>query len=245
MLCLPLFALLFLVAPATAQTPRGSFDSVVPSLPDGYGTGRVSIRVHAVPLPQDSSSALAGDLFARTGVAITETHGVRIELVLPADLRFESMHARVVDGLVLQPEGRSFLGQVGSALVSLLRLLLVGRLVTATDDLVVSGAAWAAALGAPDPQEELVRLNSSETLSVDRSASAFSDHGAFVVCRALFAFSPWTELVDIQLRCTDQVTGKPVAFLIPRLSLHPEPDREPARGAESRLAAARVVGGER
>jgi hypothetical protein len=217
-----LLALTVLATPQ-ADEPRGSFDSVVPHLPGGYGPGRVSIRVHAVQLPETISAALVGDLVARTGVPITETQGVRIEITLPDDVRFASMQARVVDGLILEPQERSLLGRVGSALVSLLRLLLVGRMISAADELAIPGAAWAAALGAPDADEELVRLSTSETLSADRDASAFSEHGSRIVYRSMLALSAWTELVDIRLCCHDRVSGKPVAFFIPRVPLHADP----------------------
>jgi len=218
-----------LSVPAATDQPRGSFDSVVPELPGGYGPGRVSIRVHAVQMPQSSSPALIGDLVARTGVTITETQGVRIEMTLPDDVRFESMRARVVDGLVLQPQQRSFIGRVGTVLVSLLRILLVGKLVSAADDLSVTGAVWATALGIPDTDDEIVRLSTSETLSFGRDASAFSDHDGVAIYRTMLALSPWTELTDIELRCTDQTSGEKVAFFIPRLVLHgnelPDADR--------------------
>lgn len=240
MLLSSLLALAVLAAPAEADQLRGSFDSVVPRLPGGYDAGRVSIRVHTVAMPEASSPALVGEVVSRTGLMITETQGARIEVILPEDVEFESMRARIVDGLVLQPQERSFIGKVGNALVSLLRMLLVGRLISATDDLVVPGAAWAMALGAPDPQDELVRLSTSETLFVDREASSFSDHGPFVVCRAMLALSPWTELVDIQLRCTDRVSGKMVEFLIPRLALHHNETPEPGETVNWKLVAAAV-----
>ena len=116
----------------------------------------------------------------------------------------------------------------GGALLSILRLILVGQLIDAADDLAVSGVAWAAALGIPSPDDELVKLSTSEALTVRRGASTFSDHGEFSVCRAMLALSPWTELVELRLRGRDLTTGKEVAFLIPRLQLHgeamPEPD---------------------
>ena len=219
MLLSSLFALAVLSSSTAAGAPRGSFDSVVPRLPDGYGPGRVSIRVHTVPIPESVSPALVGDLFGRTGLPITEMQGVRIELLLPDEVEFASMQARVVDGLVLEPQRRSFLGRVGGVVVSLLRFLLVGRLISSADDLSLPGAAWAAALGAPDPDEELVRLSTSETLTIERGAGGFSDHGGVVVYRTVLALSPWTELVDLQLRCRDRTNGQTVEFLIPSLSL--------------------------
>ena len=226
-----LIALAVLSSPGGAELPRGTFDSVVPRLPGGYGPGQVSIRVHAVQMPQSSSNALVGDLVARTGVAVTETQGIRMEMVLPDDVDFESLRARVVDGLVLQPRQRSLLGRVGSAVVSLLRILLVGRLISATDDLAMSGAVWAAALGTTSAEDEIVRLSTTDELVVDRSAPTFSDHGEVVICRSMLALSPWTELVEIELRCRDLVSGKRVSFFIPRLPLHgnarQELDRKP------------------
>lgn len=235
-----LLTLLVLCSPAGTPEPRGAFDSVVPLLPGGYASGRVSIHVYSVPMPQATPTELVGDLVARTGMPITESHGVRIQLTLPDDLRFESMEARVVDGLVLRPQGRSFIGRVGNALVSVLRLLFVGRLISATDELVVSGAVWAAALGSPDVADEVVRISTSEFLSLKRDAPTFSDHGNYVVLRSMLALSPWTELVDIQLTCFDRVSGKQVGFLIPRLSLHgeEEPESAPTRTTSSRVAMA-------
>jgi hypothetical protein len=225
MLLLSLAALA--IASSIDALPRATFESVVPRMPGGYGPGRVAIQVHTVPVPAPASPALVGDLIARSGVAITETQGVRIEVTLPEEVRFESLEARVVDGLVLESRQRSFFGHVGDALLSLLRILVVGRLISATDELTVPGAAWAAALGAPDAEEELVRLATSESLRVERDAPTFSDHGRFVVCRSVIALSPWTELVDIKLSCRDEVSGKPVAFLIPRLALHDYDTRDP------------------
>lgn len=238
MLLSSLLALAVLSVPVDADPPRGIFDSVVPRLPDGYGPGRVAIRVHTVQMPQSALPTLVGDLVARTGMAITETQGVRIEVTLPDDVEFDSMQARIVDGLVLQPQRRSFLKRVGSTVVSLLRFLIVGRLISATDDLAISGAAWAVALGAPHPQDELLRLSTSDTLFVNRDASTFSDHGNFTVCRAMLALSPWTELVDIQLRCRDRTSGEQVAFIIPRLPLHDNATPEPNRTTNSRLVMA-------
>ncbi|RKZ07662.1 hypothetical protein DRQ32_09850 [bacterium] len=220
MLMPSILALVVLSAPAGVDPPRGTFDSIVPRLPGGYGSGPVSIRVHTVPLPESASPALVSDLISRTGTVFTETQGVRIEIVLPKDVDFESLQARVIDGLVLEPQRRSLIGHLGNALVSLLRILLVGQLVTATNDLAISGAAWAVALGAPNAEKELIRLSTSETLFVDREAATFSDHSGFVICRSMLAFSPWTELVNIELRCTDRTTGKEELFIIPRLALH-------------------------
>lgn len=228
MLLSSLLALALLATPTPVETPRGSFDSVVPRLPGGYGPGRVSIRVLTVPMPASGSAGLVGDLFARTGLPITGTEGVRVEIMVPGDVRFESLRADVVDGLVLEPERRSFLARVGNALVSLLRILFVGRLVSSADELAIPGAVWATALGAPNAEEEIVRLSTSEQLSIDRDASAFSDHGDRVVYRTMLALSPWTELVDVQLSCTDRTSGARVGFTIPRLPLHPEsPDGAP------------------
>lgn len=238
MLLSSLLALAVLSTPAATDQLRGSFDSVVPRLPGGYGTGRVALRVHAVPLPEASTPPLVGELISRTRMMITDAQGVRIEVVLPREVEFESIEARVVDGLVLEPQERSFLGRVGHAVVSLLRILLVGRLISATDDLAVSGAAWALALGVPDTEDELVRLSTSEALSIDRGESSFSDHGSFVVCRSMLAFSPWTELVDIQLRCRDRTTGRQVEFLIPRLPLHRNATPESPQEAQWRVVMA-------
>jgi hypothetical protein len=228
-----LLALALLSSPAGAEPLRGSFDSVVPRLPGGYGPGRVCIRVHTVPLPEGASPALVGDLVARTGALITDTQGIRIEVVLPDDVEFISLEARVVDGLVLQPERKSLLRRVGSALVSLLRILLIGQFVSAADDLAVSGTVWAAALGAPDADDELVRLSTSDTLAFDRGMRTFSDHGRFVVCRAVAAFSPWTELVDVRIEGHDRTTGQKVALQIPRIPLHENevPGTAPERAA--------------
>ena len=236
MLLSSLVALALLSAPATNDRPRASFDSVVPRLPDGYGPGRVSIRVHATAIPTAATDALVGDLFSRTGLAITETQGVRIEIVVPEEVRFESIEARVVDGLVLQPEKRSLLGRVGSAVLSILRILLVGQLIDAADELAVSGVAWAAALGIPDPDDELVKLSTSEKLSIERGADMFSDHGSFSVCRAMLALSPWTELVEVELRGRDRTTGEEVAFFIPRLPLHGEERPVPEANETSQWA---------
>jgi hypothetical protein len=235
-----LLALALLAAPADTDPLRGTFDSVVPRLPGGYGPGPVSIRVHTVEIPASASPTLVGDLIARTGVAITETQGARIELVLPDDVTFDSMRARIVDGLALQPQNRSFIGRVGDVLVSLLRILLVGRLVSATDELSVSGAVWTAALGAPSTEDELVRLSTSDTLHFDRDSSTFSDHAGIVVCRTMLGLSPWTELVDIELRCTDRVSGESVGFVIPRLPLHRNARPEPNREANWQLVMAAV-----
>lgn len=240
MINVSLLALALFAAPANVDPLRGTFDSVVPRLPGGYGPGPVSIRVHTVELPASAMPALIGDLVARTGVAITETQGARIELVLPDDVTFESMQARIVDGLVLEPQSRSFIGRVGDVLVSLLRILLVGRLVSATDELSVSGAVWTAALGAPTTEDELIRLSTSDTLHFDRDSSTVSDHAGIVVCRTMLALSPWTELVDVELRCTDRVSGDSVGFVIPRLPLYRNVPPEPNREANWKLVMAAV-----
>lgn len=242
MLLPSLVALALLNVPATMDPPRARFDSVVPRLPDGYGPGRVSIRVHTTAIPEAASIGLVGELFARTGLAITETQGVRIEVVVPDDVRFDAIEARIVDGLVLEPEKRSFIGRVGSAFLSLLRILLVGKLVDAADELALPGVAWATALGMSNPGDELVKLSTSDRLLVERESENFSDHGQFSVCRTMLALSPWSELVEVQLRGRDRTTGEEVAFLIPRLPLRSSESPGPEAEESSQWAIATAAG---
>ena len=102
--------------------------------------------------------------------------------------------------VALPPEHRGFTGKVGHALLSILRLVLFGRLVSAADELAIPGTAWAAALGAPDGADEMVRLTTDDEFVVARGDRSFSDHGSFAVCRAMVALTPWTELVRVRLR---------------------------------------------
>ena len=213
------FILLLPVDSHVIATTAGDWQILVPRMPDGYGAGRIAVRVRTVALPEASVSALVDGLSARTGVAVTSAHGVRVEIVLPRDVQFESIRARVADGLVVQPEARGFVGRVGGALLSVLRIVLFGKLVAAADDLAIPGAAWAVALGAPDASDEMVRLTTADEFTVDRGQRAFSDHGDFVVCRAMFALTPWTELVEVDVRGIDLVSGDDVTFRIPRIRL--------------------------
>lgn len=217
-LLLPLFTLIPLLPVAPAST-SGDWQILVPRLPDGYGPGRVAVRVRTSAVPPASAGALMDGLALRTGVAATAAHGVRIEVVLPDDVEFLGLDARVADGLVLAPEHRGVVRRIGDALLSVVRLLFFGRLVAAADDLALSGVAWASALGAPQGGDEMVRLTTADTFEVRRGHRSFSDHGDFVVCRAMFALTPWTELVQVRLRGLDRSSGREVEFRVPRIPL--------------------------
>lgn len=216
-LLLPLLTLLPVLPSAPAST-SGDWQILVPRLPDGHGPGRIAVRVRTVAVPAATTGALVDGLALRTGVAATAAHGVRIEVVLPAGVDFLGLHARVADGLVLAPEHRGVVRRFGDALLSVVRLLFFGRLVAAADDLALSGIAWAHALGAPEGTDEMVRLTTADTFEVRRGHRAFSDHGDFVVCRAMFALTPWTELVQVRLRGLDRSSGREIEFGVPRIA---------------------------
>lgn len=234
------FILLFPVHPTLLAATAGDWQVLVPRLPDGYAAGQVAVRVRTVPIPPASAAHLVDGLAVRTGVAVTAAHGVRLEVALPADVHFTSLRAQVADGLVVEPEQRGFVGKVGGAVLSVLRLLLFGHLVSAADELAIPGTAWAMALGAPNPHEEMVRLTTGEELYVERGQKSFSDHGDFVVCRAMLALTPWTELVQVHVEGFDQVSGKNVSFQIPRIRIDGDPATEPTPGPiarETRVAS--------
>lgn len=207
------------IAPVTTFAGANDWQILVPRLEGGHPAGRVAFRVSTVTLPSANTGAFVEGLALRTGVAVTRTHGLRLEIVLPPDVEFTSIRAHVADGLVLGPASRGVASRVGHALLGVLRILLFGQLVSAADDLAIPGAAWAVALGAPEVDEELVRLNSSNVFFVERGQRAFTDHGDFVVCRAMMAYTPWTELVGIELRGFDRRSGDDVRYTISRLPL--------------------------
>jgi len=217
-----LFLPFLLVSPVEFTSTGGDWQFLVPQMPEGHRAGRIAVRVQLVAIPSSSTTAFIEKLSMRTGIGSTSAQGVRIEVAVPTDVEFTALHATVADGLVLQQQQRSFLGRVGGALLSIFRLLLIGKLVAVTDDLTIPSTTWALALGAPESDDGTVHLNTGDQLVVQRGQEAFTDHGEFVVCRAMLALTPWTELVQVRVRGIDRVSGRSVEFLIPRLGLGSE-----------------------
>ena len=200
--------------------------------------GRVGLRMTTYALP-DSVDPLGGwgrRLMHRTGLFGTELSSVRVEVTLPDGVRFESLEARLADGLVLERDA-SLLRAVGRAVRQVLRVLLLGQLVSAVDTLELPNSLWTLALGMPETGDEAVRVRATDRLRFARDDENTTDHGRFVVGRAVLALTPFSELIALRVHGRVEGTGESVVFDVPRFVV-PRRDLSPFTAPPTRAITA-------
>ena len=202
--------------------------------------GEPEISIERFGLPEAlSDAALLSALASRTGIADTRLGGLRLRIALPTRFRFESLHTGIADGVFLERD-RSLLQSVGNFLLRLMRILLLGRLSGVSEQFEIPAAIWVGLIGEPFDASEKVVVQPSESIEIEAGDRELSHHGAFVVCRLIAATSPFTELIDIEIRGRDPRSGERLRYRIPRFVL-PQARAQDASSAPTGAASALVA----